>query len=691
MHKLRPSWMLRLMSHFSYTQKFIIVSLLFSISLTVCGYFMIKAQNTAISFAELEIKGITYMRYIRKLFEDIPQHKWLAYQFLSGNSSVKNNLTELSSQIDTEWNHLIDVDNTYQFDLKTTPKNFESLGLPNIKPPALQSLWNDEQNLQTLTAQESNAKHDQLMEQLHLLLLYVGETANLILDPTIEANYFMEASTVNLPEAMILAPKIKYLIQNVINQKKFSSHDRDQILILTAFLEANLHAIQNDLHKGIIEEKTIQNNTTVENKLNDLTEQYSDSIESLLTYIRGNILETNKLPESSSEYLKLSQKVLENGFSLWQATIDQFDQVLKVRLRSYKRQQIYSIIISLLSALIGFVLGLFVMHEISHPLTRLFEATKRFAEGNLSTRIHVAYEDEVGQVGLSFNRMAESFQELIGQLQKVGSQLTASSKEINVASKQQESTILQQERTTKDIALATNEIALTAKELAKTMNVVNRSAEQTSNSASLGKSSLSQMETTMRQMVGASQNMAKKLAILSEKASAITSIITTITKIADQTNLLSLNAAIEAEKAGEHGRSFSVIAKEIRRLADQTSHSTLDVEKIVNEILSAVSMGVASVDNFSDEIHSGVNQVTNISEQLTKIIEQVQQQTKSIENANKVVQSQSKGAEQINEAVIDLGNAAQRITEYIHQFHTTIEELNQAALEMQQSVSKYKH
>src|SRR6202007_2042888 len=99
------------------------------------------------------------------------------------------------------------------------------------------------------------------------------------------------------------------------------------------------------------------------------------------------------------------------------------------------------------------------------------------------------------------------------------------------------------------------------------------------------------MEETMRHVMEAATSINAKLSVLNEKAGNINQVVITITKVADQTNLLSLNAAIEAEKAGEYGRGFAVVATEIRRLADQTAVATYDIEQMVKEIQSAVAAG----------------------------------------------------------------------------------------------------
>src|SRR5215211_7117102 len=132
------------------------------------------------------------------------------------------------------------------------------------------------------------------------------------------------------------------------------------------------------------------------------------------------------------------------------------------------------------------------------------------------------------------------------------------------------------------------------------------------------------MAATMQQLAAATGSISSKLGTIREKAGGINLVVTTITKVADQTNLLSINAAIEAEKAGEAGRGFLVVAREIRRLADQTAVATLDIENMVRHMQSAVSAGVMEMDKFGEEVRSGVAQVTKINQMTWDIINEVQ-------------------------------------------------------------------
>jgi len=167
-------------------------------------------------------------------------------------------------------------------------------------------------------------------------------------------------------------------------------------------------------------------------------------------------------------------------------------------------------------------------------------------------------------------------------------------------------------------------------------------------------------------------------------------VVTTIARVADQTNLLSLNAAIEAEKAGEYGRGFSVVATEIRRLADQTAVATYDIEQIVREIQSAVAAGVMGMDKFSEEVRRGMSEVTQVGDQLSQIIGQVQSLAPRVQMVNEGMQAQAGGAEQINQALIQLSEAAQQTVESLRQSSQAIDELTLVSNELRSGVSRFK-
>ena len=336
------------------------------------------------------------------------------------------------------------------------------------------------------------------------------------------------------------------------------------------------------------------------------------------------------------------------------------------------------------------VAGYFLMRAVSEPLQRLVGALDVMRQGDFTSRMVAQRRDEFGTVVDGFNRMSDELAALVGQVQNSGLQVTTSVTEIAATSREQQATATEIAATTAEIGATSTEISATSRQLVRTMGDVSAVAEQSAALAGTGQAGLAHMADTMRHVMEATKGINAKLVVLNEKAGNINQVIITISKVAEQTNLLSLNAAIEAEKAGEHGRGFSVVATEIRRLADQTAVATYDIGQTVKEIQAAVSSSVMGMDKFSDEVRRGMDEVQQVSGQLSQIIDQVQTLAPRVEDVNDGMQAQAAGAEQITQALAQLNESAQQTVESLRQSSAAIEDLNQVALSLRGGVSRFK-
>jgi len=350
-----------------------------------------------------------------------------------------------------------------------------------------------------------------------------------------------------------------------------------------------------------------------------------------------------------------------------------------------------SMAVSLLVAVLAAAAcGLLLMRAIMAPMNRIVKILEIMRTGDLSSRLNLDRKDEFGAVETGFNDMMTELTSLVSQAQRSSVQVTTSVTEIAATSKQQQATATETAATTTEIGATSREIAATSRDLVRTMTEVSTAADQASVAAGSGQQGLARMEDTMHSVMGAADLVNAKLAILNEKAGNINQVVVTIVKVADQTNLLSLNAAIEAEKAGEYGRGFAVVATEVRRLADQTAVATYDIEQMVREIQSAVSAGVMGMDKFSEEVRRGMSEVQQVGEQLSQIIHQVQALAPRVLMVNEGMQAQATGAEQINHALVQLGDASSQTVESLRQASFAIDELSQVAVGLRSGVSRFK-
>ena len=402
----------------------------------------------------------------------------------------------------------------------------------------------------------------------------------------------------------------------------------------------------------------------------------------------------NSRPAATQIFNSQFLPMWENGRVALRALVDENDQQSQSSVEHIQHSIITAEIALLSVLLVAFVAalftGTFLLRSITRPMTVVVATLDAMRSGDLTQRLSLARSDEFAVLESGFNRMAEELTTLVGHAQKSSIQVAMSVSEIAATSKEQQASASETAATTTEIGATSREIHATARDLVRTMSEVSSVSDQTADLANAGQGGLTRMEQTMDQVMAAAGAVNAKLAILNEKASNINQVVATITKVADQTNLLSLNAAIEAEKAGEYGRGFAVVATEIRRLADQTAVATYDIEQMVKEIQSAVAAGVMGMDKFSEEVRRGMLDVQNVGGHLTQIIQQVQQLAPRFSMVNEGMQTQATGAEQITQALTQLSEAAQQTAESLRQSTQAIDDLTHVANSLRTGVSRFK-
>ncbi len=280
---------------------------------------------------------------------------------------------------------------------------------------------------------------------------------------------------------------------------------------------------------------------------------------------------------------------------------------------------------------------------------------------------------------------------LVSRLQRSSVALMSTATQISATSKEQQATVNSYTASTTEIAAATKQISATSQHLQNTLEQVSEAAASAAALAESGRAGLQGMDGTMQQLSGATAAISLKLSVIREKANDINMVVTTITKVADQTNLLSVNAAIEAEKAGEYGLGFLVVAREIRRLADQSAIATLDIEQMVRQMQSAVSTGVMEMDKFSEQVRKGVLSVAQIGDQLAQIIERVQELSGRIDSVNDGMRSQSVGAAQISEAMTQLTDGARQTAASLKEFNGATDSLRDVVMGLREELAYSAH
>lgn len=350
------------------------------------------------------------------------------------------------------------------------------------------------------------------------------------------------------------------------------------------------------------------------------------------------------------------------------------------------------LIVGGISALALFAFAMFAARRISDPLLAVTHALHELslAEADLTKRLpESAGADEVRGLAMEFNGFLERLRELIQRVVRSGIQVTSASTAIAAGTRELEATATEQVAATNEVVASARQISATSAALTGQMNDLAVRFDGAATSATSSRAELDGMEQSMAQIQDAVALVATKLDVINEKANAIASVVTTITKVADQTNLLSLNAAIEAEKAGQYGQGFSVVAREIRRLADQTALATLDIEKMVNEMKGAVVSGVRTIDGFASSVQQAATSVDQVSGRLVDLVAQVEAVAPDVEAINEGVSASAEGATQIAQTMSELSVATQQTAHAIDETRGAIDGLERAAGDLHEGFARF--
>jgi methyl-accepting chemotaxis protein len=354
-----------------------------------------------------------------------------------------------------------------------------------------------------------------------------------------------------------------------------------------------------------------------------------------------------------------------------------------------------TILLCIAALIVAIILSLLTSLWVTKPLIQLNVAAKDIAKGRWDNTVDIDRSDEVGQLAKSFNDMAfqlkDSFEKLnsvIAQANQVGMKVTSSTMQIAASGKQLEATVTQQAVSTNEVKATALSIASTSGELALTMEDITQKAQTTADAASNSQASLTQMASAMHQLATATKSMSSRLGVMNEKANNINSVVSSITQVADRTNLISLNAAIEAEKAGAYGVGFAVVAREVRWLADKAGDAASEIQEMVKDIQASVAKGVMEMDKFSFLVGNYMEQVSFVSEQMTAVIEQVQSLTPQFERVSQSMDGQFEGAQQISSAISQLSEASVQTVASLQQTNQVLDQLNDTALLLQEIISR---
>ncbi len=359
---------------------------------------------------------------------------------------------------------------------------------------------------------------------------------------------------------------------------------------------------------------------------------------------------------------------------------------------SYERAKLLSTTVGALTLLFVVIVAWLLIRQIRNPVMTLLEQTRQVAAGNLTSQLDMKQfsHDELGKLAQGFNEMQSNLRMLVNEVSGSVVQLGAAAEEISAVAQQSANNMGAQQHELNQLATAMNEMQATVQEVARNTNDAASAATSASDTAAQGSETVNDSIGRIEKVATAIEETALVIRQLGDDSRNIGMVLEVIQGIAEQTNLLALNAAIEAARAGEQGRGFAVVADEVRTLAKRTQDSTSQINHIISELQQrANEAGVTmqqSQDMMSETVHTAREAGASIAE-ISSSVNSISHMNIQIATAT---EEQGAVSEELNRNVVNISNASEEVATGAKQMAKACNDLNLLATQLQEVVRKFR-
>ena len=360
---------------------------------------------------------------------------------------------------------------------------------------------------------------------------------------------------------------------------------------------------------------------------------------------------------------------------------------------TYENSKNVLITVIVLAILIGGLLSFVLASMITKPITKAVNLAEAIANGDLTQKIDVSMlnrEDEIGHLMKSLDKMSHSLNEFISSVVSSSTRIASASEELSASATQIAKGSQSQTEKATTVAASAEEMSATVIEVAKNASGASESAKESNKLAQKGKTTV---ERTIEGMNGMAQSVEESASVITQlgtRSNEIGEIIKVIDDIADQTNLLALNAAIEAARAGEHGRGFAVVADEVRKLAEKTTKATKEIGGMIGTIQAETGKAVQSMGEVTKEVGEEVKQAKDAGDALNEIAANVDKLNSMIQQIAVASEEQSAATDTISKDIQDIANTTKETSTSSTQIADASNDLAKLATELQGMLAKFK-
>ncbi|MCC7122563.1 MAG: HAMP domain-containing protein [Gammaproteobacteria bacterium] len=581
-----------------------------------------------------ERNGVRYLRELRGLLDLTQRHRGMVNALLGGDEHAKPRLATVRADLQRMLVTVDALDITYGAIFGTTPR------WAGIEAD-LTALTADAADLERA---QSFARHTTLIEELVALIVEVADGSALVLERELHLYYLADIAVSQLPQGIENLAAMRGRGAGLLGAKAASDDDR----LRMGYHEQQARSLARTLARNL--KQIGKADPATAEMLTAGTKKLDDAIARTRGLVQHEVLESAYSMTGADFFTRASAPV-DAGYALWEQAIERLDAALEARIARMQRQ-LGGLAAAVVTTLLAMAFLFTAMcRSIRGSVQALNDAAAKVAAGDLSVEVQPAGRDEFAQVVDVFNRITRSFRDVIRDASENGRRIADSAATLSHASSALVTAASEQNEITIATSAAVEEIAVSIRQVADNTAEAEASSVAASELSTCGEASARQTSTEMERIAGALDQAAGMIHGLARRSNEIGTIIGVIKDIAEQTNLLALNAAIEAARAGEQGRGFAVVADEVRKLAERTSTATGEIAGVITKIQGDVGSAVDVLSHSTARMNDGVELAQGVTVNLGAITAGAGITRERIGEISAATREQAVAAESIAQAV----------------------------------------
>ena len=623
----------------SYTGKIFLLVVIFAIPVGFLWWQQFSLIQDDIQDAARERQGLEYLGRAIAVYEAIPRHRGLSQAVLNGDQKARGRLDATAQEVDAALQRLTADDAQDAF---KTRKHAQMIA----------DQWRRLQaEGDTLSPAESFERHTALIDEVHRLITHFADQAGLSVDEDITLSLLSRA----VVEDLLMSAEYAGRMRGIATGLAAGAFDMQAFARLRSLSDA-LEGRLSDLRFRM--EHALDDDPGIAARLNPPLKQADTALQGFVDYIRDKALGSSQVRLATDEVFDKGTAAIGAAMKLADETEAVLADQLQTRSASLARREALSIGVALGALLAIAYLGSGFYRTVTRSVANLAETTGRLAEGHLDARVEIPTRDELRQVQDAVNHMAEAVGELIGDVLQAGETVGRESEHIAQVTGRTREAMTHQQMQVSQVATAINEMAATVQEVARGANQTAQATGEARELVCDGRRIIDSNVEAIDSLAKEVEHAASVVGGVESDSVEIGTVLEVIRSIAEQTNLLALNAAIEAARAGEQGRGFAVVADEVRTLAARTQQSTEEIQNMIERLQNGTRQAVEVMQSSREKASVGVEKAHQTNEALVSIsnaIERIAEMSSQIATA---AEEQSVATEQINQSMVQISESA---------------------------------